>query len=188
MLRSTLVVVSCLMLCMFAQPSRAQDKIEVFGGYSYARAPIANVTVIVLVDTCPAVCPSSLANGGANGWEASGVIKTNRWFGVGADFGGYHVSAPAFGGNAHLQTYLFGPQISLPWKISPFAHALVGTARETTSAGNTNAFSSAIGGGLDLKLYHFVSLRAIQTDYMTMRFGGSTQNEFRASTGVVLRF
>ena len=187
MLRSALLVVSCLTLCVFAQPSRAQDRIELFGGYSYARAPIANVTVITLVNTCPVVCPTSLATAGTNGWEATGVIKANRWFGVGADFGGYY-DLSAFGSNAHLQTYLFGPQVSLPRRISPFAHALVGVARETTSAGNTNAFSSAFGGGLDLKLYHFVSLRAIQTDYTVTQFRGSTQNEFRTSTGVVLRF
>jgi hypothetical protein len=186
MRRFVLLVVSCLTLCMFAQPSRAQDRIEVFGGYSFARAPIANVTVITLVNTCPAVCPSSLATARTNGWEATGVVKANRWFGVGADFGGYYGSA--FGSNAHLQTYMFGPQVALPRRISPFAHALVGVARETTSAGNTNAFSSAYGGGLDLKLYHFVSLRAIQTDYTVMQFRGSTQNEFRTSTGVVLRF
>jgi hypothetical protein len=186
MLRSALLVASCSMLCIFAQPSRAQDRVELFGGYSYARVPITNVTAIVLTSSCPLDCPSSLATAGANGWEATGVIKANRWFGVGADFGGYYASA--FGSNAHLQTYLFGPQVSLPRRISPFAHALVGVAHETTSAGNTNAFSSAYGGGLDLKLHHFVSLRAIQTDYTVMRFGGSTQNQFRASTGVVLHF
>src|SRR5579864_4833530 len=184
MKRSAVLVVSCLMLCILAQPSRAQDRFEVFGGYSYARAPLANVTVITLVSTCPAVCPSSLATAGANGWEATGVFKAKRWFGVGADFGGYY-NLSASGSTAYLQTYLFGPQVSLPRKFSPFAHALVGVAHETTSSGHTNAFSSAYGGGLDLKLYHFVSLRAIQADYTVMQFRGSTQNEFRTSTGVV---
>ncbi len=54
MLRSALLVASCSMLCIFAQPSRAQDRVELFGGYSYARVPITNVTAIVLTSELPA--------------------------------------------------------------------------------------------------------------------------------------
>jgi hypothetical protein len=108
---------------------------------------------------------------------------------VSADFGGYYGSRFF---TSHTQTYLFGPQISLPGRISPFFHALAGVAMNTTNSlepfVRTTSFSSAIGGGVDLRLNHFASVRLAQFDYLMTRFDGSTQNEFRISTGIVLRF
>jgi hypothetical protein len=89
-----------------------------------------------------------------------------------------------------------GPQLRFPGPISPFAHFLVGVAHESigtsanalTSGPTQNAFSSAVGGGLDLKVLPFISLRPIQIDYLLTHFNSSTQNQFRYSAGVVVRF
>ena len=190
-MRKTAIFLGLLLtLFMLVQTSNAQDKIEVFGGYSFARAPISGTTLAISTPVaCPIPgCPPTFGNFNvnSNGWEATGVFKPNKWLGVAADFSGYYGSA--FGSSVHLQNYLFGPQVSLPGHISPFAHVLFGVAHETAAFSKGTAFSSAIGGGVDLKLNRLASIRLVQVDYLLTRFGGLTQNEIRVSTGLVLHF
>jgi hypothetical protein len=45
-----------------------------------------------------------------------------------------------------------------------------------------------MGGGLDLKVLPFISLRPIQIDYLLTHFNSKTQNQLRISAGIVLRF
>jgi hypothetical protein len=54
--------------------------------------------------------------------------------------------------------------------------------------GKDTAFATAIGAGIDVKPFPFVSIRLFQFDYLLTRFGGNTQNQPRASVGVVLHF
>lgn len=96
--------------------------------------------------------------------------------------------------SVHLQTYLFGPQFSVPWRVSPFVHILLGGAHESLGdsanvAGPTSAsgFGVASGVGLDLKATRFLSLRLIQADDLETFFGG-TENRPRISTGLIFRF
>jgi hypothetical protein len=108
----------------------------------------------------------------------------------------------------HFQAYLFGPKIALPGKkVSPFVHVLLGVARAWTGNGyevtgitipsSATTFATALGGGIDIKLGHFIALRPIQIDYLLTRFtlgssgflhNSATQNEPRASAGLVVRF
>jgi len=193
----------------------SQSKLVVFAGYSYVRSP---VTVEEDVSsTCPGpVCP---VNGNViappttqfvtprlslNGWEFSGTYRFRRWLGATADFSGRSAAAvrPS---NAHQYTYLFGPEVSLPGRVSPFAHLLLGAAHESVSAvanptpdgtgfaftipGRTgSSFSTALGGGIDLKLTKHFWLRPVQVDYLLTRFGSTTQNQPRISTGLVFNF
>jgi hypothetical protein len=179
---------------LFAVPSWGQ-RIELFGGYSFVRAP---VTFTQTAGACPTTgCPVSITtqNLNFNGWEAGGAYKIFGPLALAADFSGTFSSFR--GANTHLQTYLAGPQLRFPGPISPFAHFLVGAAHESISTGvgplitmgpTQNAFSTAIGGGLDLKVLPFISLRPIQFDYLLTRFNSTTQNQPRISAGVVLRF
>ena len=48
-------------------------------------------------------------------------------------------------------------------------------------------FATALGGGLDYKIIRLIALR-IQGDYVQTRFFGTTQNNVRLSTGIVVRF
>jgi hypothetical protein len=205
-----LVPALVLVVLFFSAPLKAQDKIEIFGGFSYARVPvqiftpiaIAGPVVVIPPGTCPITgCPPGLGgfatdHVNTHGWEFSGAFKPLDWLGAVADFSEHYGST--HGSNLHLNTYLFGPQVSLPARVSPFAHVLFGAAHESLSnpgvalgipnLGTDTAFATAIGAGIDVKAFHFVSIRLFQFDYLMTRFGGNTQNQPRASAGVVLHF
>ena len=151
-------------LLLLVSPSvQAQDKVELFGGYSYMRlnTPSANL----------------------NGWEVSGQYKFRDWLGGVVDIDGH------YGSGSSTYTYLFGPQISLPSRVSPFARLLLGGAHTSEANVGRSSFSMALGGGIDVGLFHEQFYwRAIQTDYLMTQFGSRAQNNFRVSTGIVIRF
>ena len=201
-----------MLLFVFLFPSaslRAQDKIELFGGYSYVRDPvqiftpigIAGPVIVIPPGTCPITgCPPgigafSTVHVNTHGWEFSGNYKLTGWLGGVADFSGNYGST--HGSNLHLNTYLFGPQVSFPASVSPFAHVLFGAAHESLSnpgvtgianLGTDTAFATAVGAGIDVKVIPFLSVRLIQVDYLATRFGSRTQNQPRASAGIVFHF
>src|SRR5262249_23263904 len=94
--------------------------------------------------------------------------------------------------------FLFGPQFNLPKfkRLRPYGHVLVGGMRNTlTTFGvggristNDTAFAFAAGAGLDVKVTKLLAIRLFQGDYILTRFKDETQNNVRASTGLVLRF
>ena len=190
-------VLFCMAICLIsfaATTCRAQDKIELFAGYSYVRGAV-QVTPNSPLQPCPPNCAPVTQHVNLSGWEFSGTYKANPVFGVVADFSGHYGTLN--GGSTHLQTYLFGPQVSLPARISPFGRVLFGVAHESVglfntpaffSPGSDTAFASAFGGGIDMKAAPFLSLRLIQADYLRTRFYGHTQNQPRISTGLVLHF
>jgi hypothetical protein len=155
------------LISLSAHAQGISDKVELFGGYSYLR-----------FDSSPQV--------NLNGWELSGQYKFTDWLGGVADFSG-HYGSP-FGISSSVHTFMFGPQVSWPSRVSPFAHVLVGGAHFSVPGAATTAFASAIGGGIDTRIAHRLSWRIIQGDYLITRFGSSTQNNVRVSTGIVFRF
>ena len=187
MRKPALIIGALLVLFMFAQCSKAQDKVEIFGGYSFVRAPVASesqASIPCTITGCPLVFGPARANG--NGWEATGAVKVHKWVSIAADFGGYYGSS--LPGNFRLNTYMIGPQVSIPLgRISPFAHVLFGAAHETAPTVSATAFSYVFGGGLDLKLNRFASVRIVQVDLMVTGFGAG-QAVPRVSSGFVLHF
>ena len=162
MLRRILLVFG---LSVFASLSaQAQDKAELFGGFSYMRFHSSNL----------------------NGWEIAGQYKFTDWLGAVADFDGHYGSINGIGTSTY--TYLFGPQISHPSSVSPFGHLLLGGAHNSTGGFGSSSFSMALGGGIDAELVHGIHWRLIQGDYLLTQFRGGSQNNFRFSTGIVLRF
>jgi hypothetical protein len=177
---------------------RAQDKFEVFGGYSYLRASV-NETGTLLCPGPPCPTGTFTDHPSLNGWEGSFMYKPVKDLAVVADFGGNYGSLRSnLGGEStHRNTYLFGPQVSFPARVSPFVHVLVGGVHESTGAGavafffpahSGNAFAIALGGGIDLKVLPLVWVRLIQVDYMGTHFVSSFQNQQRVSAGVVFHF
>jgi len=163
MLRKTLLLFGLCALSSLA--AQAQDnKAELFGGFSYMRFHSSNL----------------------NGFEIAGQYKFNDWLGGVADIDGHYGSINGSGTSTY--TYLFGPQVSLPTSFSPFGHLLFGGAHNSTGGAGNSSFSMAVGGGLDAKLVQGFYWRLIQADYLMTQFGGSSQNNFRFSTGIVLRF
>jgi hypothetical protein len=165
-MRKILCTVGLLLLSSL--PAAAQNwHADVFGGYNYTRLD---------------------AGGGVNlnGWEASLNLKPTRWFGIVSDFGGSYGSP--FGPSSSFYTYLFGPQINLPTRVSPFVHALFGGARFSTGPFSDNAFATAVGGGIDAQVLPHISWRIFQVDYLATRFASTTQNNTRVSTGILIHF
>lgn len=166
-------------------PVLAQDapRAEVFGGFQYFRA---NSGVNV----------SSFDNFNLNGWNASLSGYFNRYLGVTADFSGAYGNPEFLGVPIHtkLHTFMFGPVLRLPnpTHITPFVHALGGGAHLSgdvlgVSGSETDA-AWAVGGGLDLNMGPLLSLRLAQVDFLQTRAGGTNQNNFRYSAGVVIKF
>jgi len=183
-----------------AMTSRAQDKFEIFGGYSYVRA----LESVAAVQLCPGPpCPTQnfSTNANLNGWEGSIEYRPFHILGFVADFGGVYGSLNNSFSNVslHRNTYLFGPQVSWPSRVSPFAHVLFGVAHESRAFGGVtggfvfnsvsdNEFAVAVGAGIDIKVIPHVWLRAIQVDYLGTNFNSNFQSQPRASAGVVIHF
>jgi hypothetical protein len=148
--------------------AQAQDKVEIFGGYSYMR-----------VDNSP----SFNLDGG---WEIAGQYKFGNWLGAVGDFDG-HYGSP-FGPSTSIHTFLFGPQVSWPGRISPFAHLLLGGGHVNSGGFTDNSFAWAIGGGIDARILPNIYWRVIQGDYLPTHFFGTTQDNGRLSTGIVIKF
>jgi hypothetical protein len=185
---------------------KAQDKVELYGGYSYFRASIREGQF----NPCPICVPpgplltTASQNANLNGWEFSGQYKLLPFLGAVADFNGTYGTLNS--ANTREHTFLFGPQVSLSAKVSPFAHVLFGMAKESqdtipnvcpvllptctgfTSLGADTSFASAVGAGIDVNLVPFLKLRLFQIDYVRTQLHGATQNQPRASAGVVFHF
>ncbi len=170
------------------QRLQAQDSVEIFGGYSYGRAPVdVQGALICPPGKCPILVPApTRVTNSQNGFEASVFLKMAPFFGVLADFDGHFGSVN--GQSVRQTTYLFGPQIRFPARISPFAHALFGRANLKAGDISDSSFATAIGGGIDVRTKHFFSWRVVQGDYVMTRFGGQSNHNPRVSTGIVLRF
>jgi len=163
-----LLVVAALVLCT-SLTAKAQDtKAEVFGGYSYMRFNPTGGDVNL------------------NGWNASLNYKLFRGVGIVGDFAGDYGSPGGVSGSVH--TYMFGPQVSFPARVSPFAHVLFGGAHVNISGATDNSFAMGFGGGIDIHAGHNFAFRVFEIDDVYTRFGGFNQNNARASAGIVFRF
>ena len=181
------VVVCLLALFSITAVASAQDtpKFDVFAGYSYFRDNPSTSGV-----------PSFNLHGGS----ASVAYNVNNWLGAVADFGGYHANNILGSGvDGTLSTYMFGPRFSYRHyeRVTPFAQTLFGVAHASGSGfgvtGTSNAFAASFGGGVDVKLFHRLSWRPAQVEYLLTRFpettsNRETQNNLRVSTGVVFHF
>jgi outer membrane protein OmpA-like peptidoglycan-associated protein len=149
---------------------------------------------------------SPFANFNNHGGSGSLTYNFSRWVGFTEEFGYYHFNRDVFplSGSSSLvsgnfMSYLFGPRLNLRKfeHFVPFGEFLVGGTRsdfKLNGDSNQNAFAVAAGGGVDMVLTRNLAWRFAQLDYfMTTASGsalGSTarQNNFRAGTGLVVRF
>lgn len=143
------------------------QKNEIFAGYSFMRMEAAPSNIFI------------------NGWEGSYTRLLSQYFGVSGDTSGHYGSSG--GSHFNFHSYYGGVQIRLPLRFSPFVHVMLGDTRLSFQGLVTNKISVADGGGLDYRASESLYFRLIQLDYLT---GLHTQisPEFRASTGIVIRF
>ena len=198
-MRRFLLVVGVILVGSFsAAQANAQDRLTVFGGYSYVHQ---NVTIIESPTSCPEglilTCSPFTVNTGINfnGFNVSGTYHISGPFGVTGQFTGNF--GPADHGSAHLYTYLFGPEIRCHHEFSPFAHILLGGAHESiggTSNGfivpteTANGFAMMAGGGLDIKIGKHIAFRPIAVDYLLFHSNGSNSNMPQVTSGFTLRY
>ena len=185
-------------------------KVEVFLGYSrFGTGSNNTVTGNRMVDL--------------NGGSASVAFNFNRYLGIVGDFGGYDDSQLQLTGTGVNQplvvnssgmayTYLFGPRLSFrnQTRFTPFAQVLAGAVHASAVTVNScagagcavlpvqNTFAFTGGGGLDIRLTHRISIRAVQAEYMLTRFDGvangvstgssASQNDLRLSSGLLFGF
>jgi hypothetical protein len=119
----------------------------------------------------------------ASGWDGAANMYITRYVGVTGDFSGVYSS------NQSLHTYTFGPVVSKQiGNFSPFAHALFGGAHSSAYGFGDNGMAMLFGGGVDFGKRKWV-FRAVQLDWMTLRFNGVTdKNNMRVNTGILYRF
>jgi len=172
---------------LYCTSAVAQDepRIEVFAGYSYL-----NIDTNGLAD-----------RQSANGWEASVSGNLNRRIALEGSVAGYYKTYPfdftTFGlgtvdVHVHDYSYLAGPRLNLR---PIFIHALVGGDHLRGSANGYSAwqvsFAAAFGGGLQWKVAPQWAVRGsadyglTRHDIFGNRIDSDTQNNFRASLGVV---
>ena len=204
MFRITAGFLGFLFLGLVPSSLSAQGKLSLFGGYSYLTSPVPVVEQLLSVtaqNPCEIACPTFNATNrqSLNGWELSGTYHLLPFLGVTADFSGHYGTAVSgTSSSAHQYSYLFGPEVSFPARVSPFAHVLIGAAHQTVGSGDNSTvtifpgsnsgFATVVGVGVDLKIVPHIWIRPIQMDYMVARLAGGTQNEARFSAGIVLRF
>jgi hypothetical protein len=199
-----LIVFSALAFC--AGSLQAQGGFALFGGYSFLRPSLTQTETFVCPPglACPTVVTKPVAvntTPNLNGWEVSGMYKIFPWLGAMADFSGNYGKALG-GSSVDFHTFLLGPEVRWPARVSPFAHVLLGGAHESTSTGSLSgialyntvlsssdtAFAFALGEGVDRKVMPLVSFRLIQVDYLMTRFASTTEGQPRISAGLVLHF
>jgi hypothetical protein len=166
MVRKVCLLVGLLFLVSLGTGTRAsaQDKVELYGGYSFFH-----------LENSPGA--SNL-----NGFIFSGQYKFAPWFGgVGEVRGDY-------GGGSSVTTFLVGPQVSFPARVSPFAHILIGGAHYNQPGYGDTSFATSLGFGIDAKIAPAFWWRIVEGDYLVTHFGGVAQNNARISTGIVFRF
>ncbi len=177
--------------------AQEMPRAEFFGGYSYAGAdPYA-----------------TSQRTGLNGWEGAVRLNFAPWLGIVADFSGDygHVKLPVlfpapfppcapfcppssstFSVDTKLYSYLFGADVPYrKWdRFTPYAQLLFGKAHVNGQFGGTSEldtkFGMALGFGADYRITPRLAWR-VQADYLQTKFFANKEDNFRVSTGIVLR-
>ena len=130
-----------------------------------------------------------------SGVKIAATGNLNRFLGLETDLSKFQDIIPT-----DYFRIMFGPHFAYnaSSRLSPFAHALLGLTRQrlcgptscslTSEEVGRNAFTVAIGGGLDVKVFRFFWLRPFQADYVHVFFPNAPENNLQLSFGVTLRF
>ncbi len=136
-----------------------------------------------------------------HGLELAVTGNLSRFLGLEMDFSKFMNSplvTPAYG---DYFRFLAGPHLAYRAnsRVSSFAHVLAGLTRGracpptsscylTSDEVGGNAFTAAVGGGLDVKVFRFFCVRPIQADYVHVFFPNAAENNLQLSFGFTFRF
>ncbi len=189
-LRRVVALSGLLLLAAWPAASQQVARVEAFFGYSFAR-----------VDAAGRV-PTFNANGG----NAQFLYNFRPFFGLVADFGGYHSgNLGPLGLDTTLVNFQFGPRFSWHKRrtVSPYVQALFGGAYASSTrnlaldppiSGSESGLAVLVGVGVDIRLAHRISLRPAEVDYWLTRLrdpfasNAQTQNNLRYSAGISFKF
>jgi len=146
----------------------------------------------------------TLNRGSLTGWEGSLEGKLAPFLGIVADLTGHYGTldfpnatgtcviggtCPPISASAHVYEALFGPRVSVPiGRFRPFGELEVGVAHVNTNGfGSSTSYGTAVGGGLDYRIFRPLAWR-FEGDYVRTHLFSTSQNNLRLSTGIVLRF
>jgi len=156
-------------------PGQVAPRWEVFGGYAYRNVDSTTF---------------GFANRSTlNGFDAEGTFNIKPRWGVTADVGGQ------YGSQMTVYNFLIGPQYAMRRDKSKFfVHGLFGKAQDRVDISTSirNHFESVgraivAGGGYDRDLTPRFTFR-VQADFLRTDTFGTSQNDIRASTGLVFHF
>jgi opacity protein-like surface antigen len=196
-----------LLFLFFASVIRAQQtpQYEAFVGPSYSREDLTDIKFINGIGWHASV------DGTGNSWVSAVFDFSGYYSSPNVKLAGLPTAVPI---NSSTYLYLFGPRFTYRrWeRLTPFAEGLAGVSEfkfTASSVGLTNAvsstsFAAAFGGGVDYTVKSWLAIRLIEADYVVTRsreinvdpttglvgFSGQrrTQNNARASAGIVIRF
>jgi hypothetical protein len=168
-------VSSLVMMASSLSHGQVAPRWEVFGGYAYRNV---DSTTFGFANR------SSL-----NGFDAEGTFNIKPSWGVTADVGGQ------YGSQLTVYNFLAGPQYAMRRDKSKFfVHGLFGKAQDRVDISTSirNHFESVgraivAGGGYDRDLSPRFTFR-VQADFLRTDTFGTSQNDIRASTGLVFHF
>lgn len=214
-MKITRIIVSAAILLgsLFSLSVRAEDRFELFAGYSY-------------LHFTPSV--TGLNARSFNGGGIGAQLNFLKVLGIKADLMGYEsttftrtvpapitlpnggfIPAGTYTGQGNMFTYLFGPEIRIPLpKAKVFGEVLAGGSYTDGYANLSHSinqgggsvpvpsqhpFTLAAGGGLDIEATKRVAIRVAEFDYVLTRYSNpltntSNQNNFRYCGGLVLKF
>jgi opacity protein-like surface antigen len=150
------------------KPAVGREGPDIYGGYSYTHAGQANL----------------------NGWALAGAYPLHGELRLVAELTGHYGSYA--GADLGQTAFMAGVRRSWRlWRIDPFAEALAGLARSSTSvAGLSDSSTSwgfALGGGADYPLSDRWAARGL-VQLRLLHGGGSWDTDPRLSLGAVYRF
>jgi hypothetical protein len=159
-------------------PAQIIPHVAVFGGYTYVHAKYDY--------------DSGLGGFSLNGWDGSLEVKPLPLVGLVADVSRQYGSPNGIRENQ--TSVLVGPQLSVPGfkRVIPYAHVMAGVVHGTNNGIQSvitgNAFATAVGGGVDIKLAGPLWFRAVQADWLHANLSPDHHTQMRLATGLVVRF
>ena len=174
MSKTAAVTLAFVGMLLFSIPMSAQ-----FNGL----LPSGNVYVGVSYGQLTNVVNQQSYRGWNGSFEALPLIRYPH-LGLVADVSGFYRSS-----GVTQYNFLGGPRISTNiGKWRPFIHAMAGIRRLNSSGFTYSPLEIDVGGGVDYKLFFKNFSWRVQGDYMHTHYASATQNDYRASTGIVWRF
>jgi hypothetical protein len=172
--KTAAAVLAFLACLFFSIPMSAQFNGLLPSGNVYAGVSYAQLTNVVVKQSY-------------RGWNASfediPFVRFSH-FGLVVDGSGFYR-----GTGVTQYNIVGGPRLSANLgKARPFIHAMAGVRHLNSGGFIYNPILIDVGGGLDYRLPFKNFSWRFQGDYMHTHYSSATQNDYRASTGIVWRF